>query len=437
MSDSFGALCDLIASDRFIVMTGAGLSLPLRRKADPTRKLPSWRQLLLDVLAELKPRLSAEDLADCRVLLDDTHQYPEAIDLITAASLLYRTDPAAYSRVVVESTEAEDATTTDGHRLLWDLGPRGILTFNYDQGHEVAADEQGRTVKVLMPDSEEAFRSLVRTRFEASFLLKAHGTTTGPYGPVLAGETYRRLRYESPAYRAFVDTLLADFQVLFVGFGLSDPDFDDFLEDMVGSFGAPLHTHVAIVGPDVSERQAVRLRQRFGIIVHQLADWGDRDPTLRRAATTAGPELASVLDQVLDPVQGERAAAHDHLRQLGPAGRSTASAALSSQLAVAEAATPRHPWTIAELAYSLGVVDDRANLGTLKRLVETSEEAEVLARSLTVMRAALTLPDLGWLAAQRARIGAATLSGERTERVGAYLEYLEVYVDAKFRSDPP
>lgn len=278
--------------------------------------------------------------------------------------------------------------------------------------------------------------SLIRSRFERTFLLKAHGSVRGGGELVLTGETYRNLMFASPSYRAFVQTLLADFQMLFVGSGLSDPDFDGFLDSMHGQFGDPVHRHVAVFGPDADERQSVLLRKRYGINVLRLDSYDSLVPTLRLAASTEteGPAFRSTLDLCVDSDLDKRSDGHRLLARLGPAGKRTASAALLRKLNRFE--SEGSYWEVAECAFSLGALDANMNRSALIEVAERTNQAEVIGRVLTVLRSALTPLDLTRLRVWRERFEKTPADGANPERLLIYIDYLLAYVPAKYASNP-
>src|SRR5205809_4931657 len=83
-----------------------------------------------------------------------------------------------------------------------------------------------------------------------TFLVKAHGSIGvndgRDYSVVLTAESYRDLFVKQPAYRAFLQHVFTNFNMLIVGFGMADPDFDLLLHDVLSQFGSPLQNHVLI-----------------------------------------------------------------------------------------------------------------------------------------------------------------------------------------------
>lgn len=432
--DETGLLQDLLSSDHHVFITGAGISRALRQRSEPSEQLPGWPELLDRLALRFGDRLSDRDKDDCRTLLDAGASSPEPQELIQAASILRSAAGEDFPEALADLTTPVDGSTTAMHEVLWELDARGIITFNYDPAHENAANRAGLPLITCLPHDEDDLAELVASRFASAFLLKAHGSAedeTTP--PVLAAEDYRTLLSASPAYRAFLQAVLAHHQVLFVGFGLSDPDFDAFLESMYSHFGRPVHHHLAFVGRSVTERRRVLLRRRYGVHTLPVERWNELPSLLREAAVTAGPGLRQTIARCFASGLDERKAAHEELRQLGPAGRRTASAELLHELHVATGT--RDGWRAAEAAYSLGVVDPRENKSALMDAVERAHHADVAARALTQLRSVLRPEDTTWLGRQRQTLDQRSFDGNPA-RLRTYLDYLLAYVPAKFSSDP-
>ena len=243
---AFDILCNIIASDSLVCITGAGVSFGLRR-ADGTGNLPGWKDLLKSLFEELKSNIADQDLPDCESIL--TEDRPPGSRLIELASIIRKNNEQEFDELFRPLVTPEQGGFSDTHAGLLKLQPRGIITFNYDSGHENAAKDMSLPLDVFLPTDEDKFTSALNQRLSRPFLLKAHGSIDGDAPLVLTYESYRQLLVKSPAYRSFVQNILTNFHLLIVGFGLSDPDFDVFINTLVSQYGSPLREHVLIRGP--------------------------------------------------------------------------------------------------------------------------------------------------------------------------------------------
>ena len=442
--DVFRLLCDLVASDTLVCVTGAGISSRLPQKADPAKTLPGWPALLEQLFATLGSRLSSQDRQDCERLLridpesrqldqssPEKKQWPTGRDLILTASILRAVAPTEFDTAFRTAVTNADGSYSETHQVVLDLQPAGILTFNYDSGHENAGSAANRPLMPILPGDELALRAALTSRARP-FYLKAHGSLSSAAELVLTEASYRELFVRAPAYRAFVQNVLTNFNLVFVGFRLSDPDFDLFVDTMANQFGSPLHDHVAVFHQKDRTVHDIALRRRYGIHVLYVNDFRDIPPLLKDTLSQPGPRLEKSLERALSRVHPERTAAHRELAALGPTGRHCASNALRAR--IDEFTTTQQYFELSEVAYALGVLNARANKAVLMDLVERDIHVDVAGRALTVLRPVLQMDDLdrlrGWL--ERHQNNPAP--GPHADRISKYLDYLLTYVPAKHRS---
>ncbi len=430
-SPTWGMLCDLVASDRLICFTGAGISSVLERKSGG--KLPQWPALLADLLAKMKTRLTDEQRATCEALLGVAQ--PLGDMLIEAASILERPDAGEFERILRAAVEPLAGQTTDTHRALAALRPRGTVTLNYDDAHENAYAARSQTLSTLLPYEEEELTNHLRRGLDAPFLLKAHGSIGSPLPLVLTYASYRELLVRRPSYRAFMSQLLTNFSMLFIGFGMTDPDFDIAIRTLLDQFGAPIREHVIIRRAD-SDTNAqgleTLLRSRYGIHTLHVENWSDVPSLLQKTLHTPGPVLKQILHDAVYEEHQVRSAAHARLKSLGTVGKLTAQEVLRRMLTELE----DQPHYLSETAYALGDLRPVDNKQILMDLVERElhrGRPDPPARALTVLRPALRPEDLDQLRSWIPR--AEMMPNDPDHRVAVYLRYLVVYVRNKFRSD--
>ncbi len=134
---AFQQLCDLVAGDHLVCITGAGISSTLLQKADPARRVPQWPGLLSTLFDHFKDRLNSQDYEDCQRLLrldsmSAGKEWPSGSDLILAASILRAVSPKEFDTVFRNAVTNVDGSFAELHSVIIDLQPNGIITFNYD-----------------------------------------------------------------------------------------------------------------------------------------------------------------------------------------------------------------------------------------------------------------------------------------------------------------
>lgn len=411
-------------------------------KKEPTKKVPQWPGLLEELFEAQKSRLSDQARQDCERLLrissssppassPSAKDWPSGPDLILVASILREVKPAEFDIAFREAVTNADNSYSETHLKLLDLLPAGILTFNYDSAHENSARTKGIALRPMTPGDEDLLRRALISS-DRPFLLKAHGSLNSSSELVLTEESYRHVLVKSPAYRGFVQNVLTNASLVFVGFRMSDPDFDVFLNSVANQFGSPLRDHVAIFHEKERSVNDISLRRRYGIHTLYIREFQDIPEVLSDCLSVAGPYLSKHLDLALSKDPDERARAHQHFATLGPAGRKIASNAL--KIVVDESDRVKDSFALSEAAYSLGIIDARANKDVVMSIVETAEHSDPAGRALTVLRPVLTMDDISQIEKWLERFSAHPLAGEYPERIQKYLEYLLTYIPAKFRS---
>jgi hypothetical protein len=358
----FGVLCDAVAYRRLVVVTGSGVSVGLAQPGVDTTSLPTWHSVLTQLRDRFADRL-VPVAADVELLLNAR---PRSSDyLIEAATLIRETVGGAdYRDAVVDLTTAPADARSPLHDLIEDLEPLGIITFNYDLGHENAyrarRPEKHRMLRAIYSD-ERKLRAVLSEDFRSRFLLKAHGCISRPKTIVLDRTSYREVMARQPGYRAFAHHVLARFSALIVGFGLNDPDFEDLLQSFEANFGGGVGEHVYIWKRgqrEDEEARALVLRRRYGLICIFVDSFDEVRTIIGDARTQIGRHLRRTISATLkrsddvDEFRQIRRKAHIELGRLSPAGANVSATALMEQVRDASNATRVR----AEAAYSLGKV---------------------------------------------------------------------------------
>ena len=358
----FGLLCDAVAYRRLVVVTGSGVSVGVTQPGSDLTSLPTWHSVLMQLRARFAARLSPV-AADVELLLN---AQPRGSDyLIEAATLIRETVGASdYRDAVVALTTAPEDARSPLHDLIEDLEPLGIMTFNYDLGHENAyrlrRPERHRMHRAIYSD-ERKLRAVLTDDFQSRFLLKAHGCISRPKTIVLDRASYREVMARQPGYRAFAHHVLARFSALIVGFGLNDPDFEDLLQSFEANFGGGVGEHVYIWKRgqrEDEEARALVLRRRYGLACIFVDSYDEVRTVISDARTHIGKELGRTISHTLkrsedvEEFRQIRRKAHIELGRLSVAGARVSAAAL-----MAYAVDDKNPVLVrAEAAYSLGKI---------------------------------------------------------------------------------
>lgn len=403
MHDSvLDAIRNAAASGNLLVVTGAGISQGLKRVNG--LPLPNWGQLVQD----LRQRGAPYRLAPVAALLDEllpaTALDKVHGDALIEASELIQTSFAEgeFEKAIAELCREEAGTYTDTHAAIAEIAPAGVITFNYDQGHEAAFERQGCRVEPIRYDEADKLKArLAAEGTAAPFLLKAHGCISHPPSLVLTSSSYRAVLSKNRAYRLFLQHAFARYSVLIVGFALRDRDFDQLLAVLEIELGRPFQTHAFIaMRPDETAEGLVKradlaaVTARFGLKPLYVDEFSAIPQILRSLGSDAGSLVHRLVEDSTSTVAEIRARAHDEIVGLGRIGRSQTRSALLARLDSAGLGLAER----SELLYAFrGIAegDDRVRSRLLAELqraadgasgTEAKGHAECAAHVLVVMR---------------------------------------------------
>lgn len=256
-----------------VVFIGSGLS----RWSD----LPSWRTFIEELAEFVKEQGESADL-----VLKEL----ENNDLLLAASFgIDKLTKNQFAQFIRRACRVGKSAPHKVHRKVARLGPSCFITTNYDQLIE-------ESLRLWRP--ETLFRKVTNRQVTETadiiqaravdFIFKPHGDVDDSDSLVLTREQYRRLYAERPHVIDAMKTLLVSRPVLFIGFGLRDPDFLYVKELILSTYKGGQSEQYAIM-PNVSEDERDYWRRNYGIhILSYSACKGDHS------------EFISILDILAD-----------------------------------------------------------------------------------------------------------------------------------------
>lgn len=269
-------LREVVAQPDTILFVGAGVSA--------WSGLPTWPGLI----AELADFLESHGFSSHLV-----RRELEQGDLLQAAS--YGFDlltPQARASFLRQTCRYGAAQPSPLHRRLATLGPRAFVTTNFDKLLEQALSTERPKLSFQLVNNANLVEtgSIIQSRAR-DFVFKPHGDVDTSDSVVLTREQYRDLQHKKQyAFEAF-KTLMASRPVVFVGFGLRDPDFLLIKDTLAAVYMGAAQDHYAITA-DVDELEGSYWRNNYGI--HLISyDKVDSDNTAERHGA-----LLDLLDEV-------------------------------------------------------------------------------------------------------------------------------------------
>jgi hypothetical protein len=223
-------LVKAVREHKCVLFVGSGLST--------LAGYPSWTQLIDRLVAEAKrvPAARTEGL--------------EAVeargDYLMLAEFARVTLGASDYTEILKEELGRPVAPTDAHRLIAGTDYRGIITTNYDRLFEITIPQ----VRNWAPNTftHEAISLMGSALYNPElFLFKMHGDLASPASIVLSSRDYERLILLSPHVRALLMGVFLNYKLLFVGYGLRDPDFNLILRELTLIFENYVPKHYALV----------------------------------------------------------------------------------------------------------------------------------------------------------------------------------------------
>lgn len=241
----------ILQQEDTVLFIGSGVSL--------WSGLPSWSGLIQELIVFTKDNGLDTTL---------TEQELKRGDLLQAASYGFdKLSKPQLAQFIRKASRLGIAQPHLIHEKIISLGPTCYITTNYDKLLELSflkwkPDTFFRTVvnKQLTETAE-----IVGARAN-NFLFKLHGDAENSDSIILTREQYRTLNSGGELYYALetAKTLMLSRPIVYIGFGLRDPDFL-YLKDLIyNTYKGGARDHYAIMA-DVCELEKDYWRRNFGI----------------------------------------------------------------------------------------------------------------------------------------------------------------------------
>ena len=245
-------IAQVLAQDDTVLFIGSGLSL--------WSGLPTWSKLVNE-LADYIDAIPADSLI--------VRSEAKKGDLLQAASYGFaKLTKSQIGDFIRQSCLYGKAKPHDIHRIVVNLGPRCFITTNYDNLIEESLKKWQPNIFFRPPITNKhltEMAGLVQSRSK-DFVFKPHGDAGDTDSIILTREQYRKLLPGGELHGTLetVKTLLSSRPVVYIGFGLRDPDFL-YLRDLLdNTYKGGIREHYAIMA-DVNNEEANYWRDNYGL----------------------------------------------------------------------------------------------------------------------------------------------------------------------------
>jgi len=224
--------------------------------------LPDWEGLLVRMLDYLSERgLPAHEKTEVEAIIRQG-------DLLMAASLCAQRMCSADKRAFFDDVFIDpNPRPHEMHNLIVGLGPDSYVTTNYDH----LVDDAYQPIHgglVLMPvnNDQPVEHARIMKHGASRFIFAPHCRAEKIDTVVLSREDYRKVQFEIPSVGKTLEHLFLSRPVVYLGFGLRDPDFFMLRDQIASTYQGGAREHFAIF-PDVSDMMKRFWRDTYGINV--------------------------------------------------------------------------------------------------------------------------------------------------------------------------
>jgi len=253
------SLVEELSDRRCIVFIGAGASAGCSRTGSTSGLVehpPGWTTLL-DSLLTRATRSSDADRAIAKQLVEGGRLL-EAAEVIKSG-----VHTADFSGFIGQTFR--DYQSTDLHRYLNEIDPKVLVTTNFDKVYEqYCLRGEGSSGYVVHRYYDEGLVARLRSR--QRLIVKVHGCMDTPEKTVLTKSEFFSARQCYPGFFKTLESLFLTHTLLFVGYGLNDPDIQLLLENSAIA-ASSAHPHYAAMPMGTHESLRSSFKKTYNVEV--------------------------------------------------------------------------------------------------------------------------------------------------------------------------
>jgi hypothetical protein len=234
--DAVEILRPLLQSNRLVLFIGSGVSV------DPPSNLPLWDGLIREFIAfcaDVPPELRDTEFED---LLESARQNPARYPERIASALIQKLQEIEDARYDIQKSLRQwmterfnSASPNANHDAIVQTNYPFLITSNYDNLLEKASRSAGFSRLALRTyDFNQAPGLAIALYQREPCIIHAHGDaqSISVGDMIFTSEDYARIRRKYPGFRLALKAVMLQYSLLFVGYGGSDPHFEDLMEEM-------------------------------------------------------------------------------------------------------------------------------------------------------------------------------------------------------------
>ena len=233
--DGFVKISKLLAAGQLSIFAGSGISV--------NSGLPTWDGFV-DKYIEICEKLNScipDELKFDSIINDAKSSYKNKNLIDTVTALKEKIKCCKVNGINVDFCDDMlnqlfySAKCNDYHRIIVSTAYKHIITTNYDNLLEDAANELGYNKLLTSSYSYVDHQAISASIYSGnSAIIHAHGKIADIKLDqfVLTKQDYINIMKHNPGFRYIINTIFITNSVLFVGYGGSDPHFEDIIDDL-------------------------------------------------------------------------------------------------------------------------------------------------------------------------------------------------------------
>lgn len=235
MSDALPKIKELLSERRLSIFAGSGISV--------SSGLPAWDGFIdkyIEICEDLNESIDDPSLRFSEII-DDAKKHKSKDLIATATALKDKVKICTEHGIDTDFVDDElnslfyKALPNDYHRAIVSTNFRHIITTNYDTLLEKAARELGYKSLLTRSYSYMDQKKISMAIYSGNTaIIHAHGKISDIKLDqfVLTNDDYLAIMKHNPGFRLIINSIFLTTSVLFVGYGGSDPHFEDVISDL-------------------------------------------------------------------------------------------------------------------------------------------------------------------------------------------------------------
>ncbi|MGD2251244.1 MAG: SIR2 family protein, partial [Candidatus Methanofastidiosia archaeon] len=169
----------------------------------------------------------------------------------------------------IVSKVRKDVPLPKPHEILPDIPFKAVITTNYDHLLEKAFQERNKEYNTIIDGREAPLAEQDKIP-----IIKMHGDIDNPSTIVISKKDYNEYPQKHRALTQYILGFLISCNFLFVGYSLTDTDFDIIFSQAKSLFGTSMRKSFAVF-KNPHPLEIDRLKNEYGIEVVPIADYGE------------------------------------------------------------------------------------------------------------------------------------------------------------------